>query len=261
MEEEIKVFLSSNPDARIIASYKPEAECLKDLESDSTRMVFVTRGLTKDEEDYYRAKLSFYAQFDVLAYDAIAVIVNRAAPDSSFTRDEISDVLRGKNEGPSDRPYTAVFDGLTATSTIRFALDSILRGGAFDPGHVYATENSLGVVNYVASHPQAMGFVGVDWIGNPEDSAQDALREKVRITAVQCGQCPGKPYVEPSQQEIAYGRYPFVRGFYYVNKENYDGLGTGFVNFLRYQRGQLIFRRAYLVPAILPFIVRNAKVQ
>jgi phosphate transport system substrate-binding protein len=261
MEEELKVFASSNPRARIIASYKPEAECLKDLQSDSTRMIFVTRGLTKDEEDYYRAKLQYYPYVDVLAYDAIAIIVNRASPDSAFTREEISDVLRGKNEGQFSKPYTAVFDGLNATSTIRFALDSILKGGAFDPGHVYATENSMGVINYVASHPQAMGFVGVDWIGNPEDSAQDALREKVRITAIACDQCPGKPYVEPSQEEIADGRYPFVRGLYYINKENYDGLGTGFVNFLRYQRGQLIFRRAYLYPAILPFIIRNAKVQ
>jgi phosphate transport system substrate-binding protein len=261
MEEEIKVFISSNPDARIVASYKPEAECLKDLESDSTRMIFVTRGLTRNEEDYYQAKLKFNVQFDVLAYDAIAVILNRASTDSSFTREDIGDILRGKDPGKFSKPYTAVFDGLNATSTIRFALDSILRGGAFDPARVYATENSTGVINYVATHPQAMGFVGVDWIGNPEDSAQDALREKVRISAVMCDQCPGKPYVEPSQEEISTGRYPFVRGLYYINKENYDGLGTGFVNFLRYQRGQLIFRRAYLVPAILPFIVRNAKVQ
>ena len=254
MEEELKIFKSSYPNARIIASYKTEAECLKDLESDSTRMIFVTRGLTKEEDDYYRGRLQYPPTYEALAYDAIAVIMNSSSPDSLLTREEIAGVLKGK----SSKPYTAVFDGLNATSTVRFALDSILKGGVFDPAHVYAEKNSMGVIEYVASHPQAMGFVGIGWIGNPEDSDQDKLREKVRIAAVACDRCPGKPYFEPSQEEIATGRYPFIRGLYYIKKENYDGLGTGFVNFLEYQRGQLIFRRAYLVPAILPFVVRNA---
>jgi len=257
MEEELKVFNSSNPGAHIIVSYKPEASCLKDLQNDSTRMIFVTRGLHKDEEDYYKAKLQYYAAFEVLAYDAVAVIVNAASPDSVFTPEQVSQVLQGK----FSKPYTAVFDGLNATSTVRFALDSILKGGAFAPGSVFAAENSTGVISYVASHPDAVGFVGVDWIGNPEDSIQDGYRKKVRIVSLQCGECPGKPFVQPYQEEILTKRYPFTRGLYYIIKENYEGLGTGLVDFLKYERGQLIFRRAYLVPAILPFIVRNAKVQ
>jgi phosphate transport system substrate-binding protein len=50
IDEQIKVFMSQNPKAKIIPHYKPEAECLKDLLSDSTRMVIVTRGLTATEE-------------------------------------------------------------------------------------------------------------------------------------------------------------------------------------------------------------------
>lgn len=257
MEEELKVFKSSNPKANIVVSYKPEASCLKDFQSDSTRMIFVTRGLTKDEEDYYRSKLQYYAAFEVLAYDAVAVIVNTASPDSVFTPAQVSQILQGK----FSKPYTAVFDGLNATSAVRFALDSILRGGTFATQKVFAAENSTGVINYVATHSDAVGFVGVDWIGNPEDSIQDGYRKKVRIVSLQCGECPGKPFVQPYQEEILTNRYPFTRGLYYIMKENYQGLGTGLVDFLKYERGQLIFRRAYLVPAILPFVVRNAKIQ
>jgi phosphate transport system substrate-binding protein len=53
-------------------------------------------------------------------------------------------------------------------------------------------------------------------------------------------------------------RYPLVRGLYYILKENYDGLGSGFSNFLIYEKGQLIFKRAYLGPAKMNFSVRNA---
>jgi len=44
-----------------------------------------------------------------------------------------------------------------------------------------------------------------------------------------------------------------VRGLYYVLKENYAGLGSRFVNFLTTERGQLIFRRALLVPVRINF--------
>ena len=48
------------------------------------------------------------------------------------------------------------------------------------------------------------------------------------------------------QASILTRRYPLVRGLYYILKENYSGLGRGFVNFLEQERGQLIFKRAYL---------------
>ena len=41
IDSQIKVFESSFPDAKIIPHYKPEAECLRDLTSDSTRMIIV----------------------------------------------------------------------------------------------------------------------------------------------------------------------------------------------------------------------------
>jgi phosphate transport system substrate-binding protein len=259
LEEEIKVFQSSHPEAHFEVSYKPEAGCLKDLQNDSTRMIFVTRGLTDEEMAYYRSKLQYNPSYSVLAYDAVAVIVNSASPDTNLTTSEISDILQGGKNGA--KPYTAVFDGLNATSTIRFALDSILKGSTFDPSHVFAAENSTGVIKYVESHPDAIGFVGVSWIGNPEDTLQDAYRKEVRIASIRCDLCPDKAYTYPSQEDILTFRYPFTRGLYYIKKENYDGLATGLVDFLGYERGQLIFRRAYLVPAIMPFNVRDAQVR
>jgi len=46
---------------------------------------------------------------------------------------------------------------------------------------------------------------------------------------------------------------------YYVIKENYFGLGSGFANFMKYERGQLIFRRSYLGP-VMDFDIRRVKI-
>ena len=85
IDSEVKVFENSFPDAKIIVDYKPEAACLKDLESDSTRMVIVTRGLMKNEEKFYLDSFHFVPVYGILAYDAVAVVLNNKAKDSIFT--------------------------------------------------------------------------------------------------------------------------------------------------------------------------------
>ena len=127
----------------------------------------------------------------------------------------------------------------------------------FDPKKVFAEKNSIDVINYVADHKNVLGFVGVSWIGNSEDTSQASFLKKVRIAAITC-RCPEQTYVKPYQANIATKRYPLVRGLYYILKENYNGLGGGFANFLTYEKGQLIFRRAYLWPAKMNFTIRSA---
>jgi ABC-type phosphate transport system substrate-binding protein len=253
IDSQIQVFEALYPKAKVVAEYKPEAECFKDLIKDSTRMIIVTRGLTDQEEKFYKDTLSFYPSYDKLANDAIAVIVNNDDPDSLFSMSKIRGIL----DGSTGDKQLAVFDGLKETSTIRFAIDSILKGKPFDPKKVFAESNSLGVINYVAGHKSVLGFIGVSWIGNPEDTSQLSFLKKVRIAAIECT-CPEKKYVKPYQANIETRRYPMVRGLYYILKENYNGLGGGFVNFLQYEKGQLIFRRSYLWPAKMNFTIRSA---
>lgn len=253
IDSQIQVFEALYPKAKIIADYKPEAECFKDLMKDSTRMIIVTRGLTDEEERFYKDSFSFYPSYDKVAYDAVAVIVNNQAPDSLFSMDEIRGIL----DGSTGDTQKAVFDGLSETSAIRFAVDSVLRGKPFDAKKVFAVDNSEDVIKYVENHDNVLGFVGVSWIGNPEDTTELSFLKKVRIAAIQCT-CPDKAYVKPYQANILTRRYPMVRGLYYILKENYNGLGGGFANFLQYEKGQLIFRRAYLWPAKMNFTIRSA---
>lgn len=256
IDSQIKVFLSQHPDARIIAHYKPEAECLKDLANDSTRLVIVTRGLSEEEVAYYADTLQFKPMFGVVASDAIAVIVHNDCKDSLFSVSEIRSMLNGT----SGYRYEQVMDGNVATSTVRFMLDSVLRGQPF-AASVVAAKTSEGVIDYVSKHPNAIGYIGVSWIGNPEDTTQLSFLRKVRIAALQCANCPREVYVKPYQANIALNKYPLNRELYYILKENYPGLGKGFVNFLKHEKGQLIFKRSYLVPEWKALQVRRVNLK
>ena len=55
--------------------------------------------------------------------------------------------------------------------------------------------------------------------------------------------------------------YPMVRDLVYTLKERNEGLGNWFGFFLKSDVGQLIFRRAYLVPAKRNFILRPARLK
>ena len=253
IDSQIRVFESSYPDAKIITHYKSEAECLKDLNNDSVRMIVVTRALTEGEENQLMEKLKFRPIQGKMAYDAIAVIVNNAAKDSVF---DMSD-MRSLVKGTSGYKYKVVMDGLSATSTVRFVMDSLLKGTPFG-SNIMAATTSEGVINYIEKNKDAIGFVGVSWIGNKEDGNLLSFSQKIKVASLQCTICEKETYVKPYQANIALKRYPLVRGLQYILKENYKGLGSGFVNFLINERGQLIFRRAYLWPAQMTFETRNS---
>jgi phosphate transport system substrate-binding protein len=256
IDEQIKVFESSFPGAKIIAHYKTEADCFKDLLKDSaTRMIIATRGLTPREEDYFKSNYGYVPIWNDVASDAIVVVVNGNSNDTLFTEERLKQQLEGK----LGKKQTFVFDGLNATSIVRYAVDSILKGGKFDSSIVKAVKNSQEVLDYVATDENAIGFVGISWIGNPEDTAQVNMLKKVKMAYVKCGHCTDSPYVKPTQLGILTKRYPLVRGLYYIVKEKNAGLGTGFISFLKNERGQLIFRRAYLGHK-MSFTIRDVKI-
>lgn len=254
IDSQIKVFESSFPECHIIADYEPEAQCLRDLTTDSTRLVLVTRGLTKEEGDFYQDSFHVRPRFDVLAFDAVAVIVNNSAGDSIFSIRQLEDMLSGK-----DTQHQPVMDGVTATSTVRYAKDSILHGKPLGK-NVMGVKGGEAVVDYVAANPRAVGFVGASWIGDRSDPADTSFSRKVKVAAVQCVSCLGPTNVKPFQGNIALRRYPLVQSLYYILKENFSGVGNNFVNFLTYERGQLIFSKSYLWPARMNFQIRDVQV-
>ncbi len=254
IDSEIKVFESSYPNAHVIPHYKAEAQCLRDLAADTTRMILVTRGLTEAEEKFYNDSFHIEPTFGPLALDAIGIIVNNHSPDSIFDIKDLQDLLNG-----IDTKHVAVMDGVTETGTVRFAIDSILRGQHLGK-NVMAAKSSEGVLDYVSKNENAIGFVGVNWIGDQEDPERETWVKSVHVAAVRCTSCGGPTYVKPYQANIYLHRYPFVRSLYYILKENWSGVGNNFVNFLQYERGQLIFQKAYLWPTGMSFQVRDVQI-
>ena len=172
-----------------------------------------------------------------------------------FTMEELKQVLTGR----FTKKLIPVFDGVKATSTVRFIVDSVLHSDSLSPNTV-AARTSQEVIDYVAKTPDAIGFIGVSWIGNKDDSTQMQFLKKVKIVSLESTNKPGG-FVLPYQINISAGIYPMVRDLVYTLKEHHKGLGTGFTDFMAADIGQLIFKRAYLSPAIRSFYVRKVRLR
>lgn len=242
MEQELKVFASSYPKAHIKVEYKSEIECLKDFTSDSTRMIFITRGLDKREEASFKTQLDYTPTFGILAYSAIAILVHKDAKDSLFTLTDLKDRLLGTN------PQTVVMDGNHLTGVVRFLKDSLTKAAPFGK-NVVSAEGSKGVIDYIKTHPDAMGFLDLSWIGDGLDPKQAEERKYVKTAMLECTLCAEKGlFAQPSQSTISKGEYSLSLPLYYILKENAPGLGSGLLNYMSSENGQKIFHRAFLVP-------------
>jgi phosphate transport system substrate-binding protein len=220
IDSQVLVYEAKYPNTKLKIQYKPEADCIKDLAVDSVRMIIVTRRYTPDEKAFMLDSMKVSPEQLSLAYDAIAVIVHPAAKDSLFTMNELKEILQGKFR----KNLIPVFDGLHATSTVRFIIDSVLRGDSLTR-NALAAKSSEEVINYVSSHKEAVGFIGVSWIGDKDDEQQRSFLTKVKIAEIESTDLPGK-YIQPVQANIYNGRYPMIRELVYILKENHRRVGS-----------------------------------
>ncbi len=254
LDQQIAVFKSSYPNSNFIVEYKSEIECLKDFKQDSTRMIFITRGLNKQEEAAYKNQLGFTPTFGILAYDAVAILVHQNAKDSLFTLSDLKKRLTGENT------QQVVMDGNHLTGVVRFLKDSLAKDKPFGK-NVMSADGSEAVIDYIKNNPNAIGFVAMNWIGDKYDVKQEKARKYVKTAMLECTLCAEKGlFAQPSQATIGRGEYSMSLPLYYVLKENAPGLGSGLLNFMSLERGQLIFRRAFMVPAKMSFQKRNSMV-
>ena len=252
-DTQVYTFESLYVDAKIAVSYKPEVDVLADLMNDSVRTVVLTRDLTKKEKDYLLAQ-KFVSRTTKVAHDALALIVNKANPDTLILDFQFADIFRGKittwkqiNPKSPDKPISIVFDN-NKSGNVRYFREKFDLKGNF-PSNCFAVNTNEEVINYVKNNPSALGIISVNWISDTQDSVSNKFLESVKV--VEVGTDPLN-YCKPYQGYIAEGSYPFCRDVYMISRETFSGLGTGFASFVAGDQGQRIILKSGLVPATMP---------
>lgn len=261
IQEEIDVFENVYPLAGIVPHYTTEVDAINLLLKDSVRLAIVTRTLTKEEMKSFHSR-KFFPQEIKLAMDGVALIVHRSNPDSLLSVRDFRRILTGevrewKEVCPTShlKDIQVVFDNKNS-STVRFALDSICGGKLLADTNVRALKTNQQVIDYVSKTPDAMGVIGVNWLGNRSDTTNLSFKEEIRVMAVSAEDVAtvANSY-KPYQAYLFYGNYPLVRPVYALLNDPRGGLPWGFSSFLAGDKGQRIILRSGLVPATQPIRV------
>lgn len=258
VEAEIGTFEAIYTKADIECTYLSESDAIDAVMKDSARLAVVTRRFTSEEKDYFKSIRITPTEYDI-AISGIAVLVNNANTDTLFTLDDIRMLLQGKYTtwdqlgGASKAGIEIVFDNPNS-GLVRHLRDSV---AAFDslPNNVYAAENNAAVIDYVASTPNALGFIGLEWISDEDDSLSNSFLSRVKVAGIAASE-NGEHY-QPYQAYIALKNYPLTRRITVLSREARAGLGTGFLNFCTSERGQRIVLKAGLVPVTMPLRIVN----
>lgn len=242
IDDQIEVFNSDYPDAHFKVITGNENKIFPTFLNDSVRVIISSRMLSPDEEKIY-SKKSVGVYTSRFAIDGIALITAKDSQDSTITADEVISIMKGNSASGK----SLVFDN-AYSSTLRYFKD-LAQIKALPQKGVYTLSNNNDVINYVSTHKNYIGVVGVNWLIKKYSEGEE-YSGKVKLMGVKNvkGKKGDDAFYKPVQDNLISGIYPFLRNIYIINAEGKEGLGTGFANWLVSQRGQLIVLKSGLGP-------------
>jgi phosphate transport system substrate-binding protein len=247
VDDVLDVFHHTYANAHITQVNVTENEIVKALLTDSVKTAVLCRPLTEKEENHFRNK-GVTPEVTFIATDALAVITAGKPADSTLTVEEIIRVIKGQ---PSQKIKRLVLDNPNS-GTVQY----LLREAGVDKlpvNNVVYQKNSVEVITFVNNNPGSIGIVGVNWLLQPTPQLEKIVENLTVLGLDNVKIDKGvKKFYTPTQSNIGAGFYPLTRKIYVLNYQGYKGLGIGFANYSRADKGQRIILKSGLLPMELP---------
>jgi phosphate transport system substrate-binding protein len=263
IDSEIDTFTALYRYAEIKPVYMPEKDLVAWFLNDSVKVI-VSSWVPTDEQRKVLLDMQTVVRTTAVAYDALAIVLNKKNADSLLTYKNVEDIFNGtitdwKQINPKSNlgPIHIVFDNVKSGNIRyfreRFSLPQKLGS------NYYAVNSNPEVVDYVSGSPGALGIISVNWISDKDDSLSLSLLNKIKVAAVSMPFLDESTFYLPVQGSIYDTTYPFVRKVNMNSRESFSGLGSGFVSFVAGEKGQRIILKSGLVPATMPIRIIQVK--
>lgn len=249
-----EVFEANYDRAKINIVYTIESEAINMLLTDTVRVAVVARGFS-DSEKKNIADDRKTPQEVKIAYDAVAVIVNKKNKVVNLSEEQVKGILSGQftkwnqiSKSGSNLPISIIFE--SKTSGIAEYFNKKYSIELQKSNNIFGAKDNFDVIENVKNNPNAIAFVSSGWVRNTQDSTNTSFRTDVEVVSV--AKEGTTEFVAPLQAFIHTQEYPYIRTVYMLHKETRAYLGTGFTNYVASEKGQRIFLKAGLLPATMP---------
>jgi phosphate transport system substrate-binding protein len=244
IKNQIYTFKTTYKNADITLRSSNEKECIEALYNDSSKVIAISRDLTKDELEKFKA-INVYPQTSIVAGDAIAFIVSKNFADSTIALPQLIELLKGNDSAfIKGKHINVVFDNANSGST-RHLKDSLIPSQTFGKncGGLKTTEE---LIKVISSNPTSIGVCDYAWLSDKDDNTTKEFLKTVKILAVS-KKNGGIAYM-PDQSNIATKIYPLCRSICIIRRSAEFSLGKGIETFIAGPSGQLMFLKQGLPP-------------
>ena len=205
-----EMYMRQNPNATVTVTGGGSGVGISALMEGTTDLAMASRRIKFSEK--MKMKQSKHDPAEVIvAYDALAIIVNPENPVRQLTREQLENIFRGKitnwkEVGGKDMKIV-VYSRETSSGTYEFFKESVLKNKNY-MSSILSMPATGAIIQSVRQTKGAIGYVGLAY-----------LNRYVKALAVSYD--GGGHYVHPSVKSAMRKEYPIVRPlYYYYDKKN-----------------------------------------
>lgn len=226
-QELAEQYIDEHPGTEVIVTGGGSGVGIAALPENTTDIAMASRRIKFGEKMKF-AEIGLDAREVIVAYDALAVVVNPSNPVDSLTREQLEAIFRGKitnwkEVGGEDRKIV-VYSRETSSGTYEFFKESVL-GNKNYMSSILSMPATGAIIQSVRQTKGAIGYVGLAYL-NPY----------VKALAVSYDQ--GRTYVYPSVENAVRKTYPVVRPLYYYYDKANEARVRPFIDFIQSAAGQ-----------------------
>jgi phosphate transport system substrate-binding protein len=252
MKEIVDEFDRLYTNAHVTLVVSTSREAIVELLNNEAKVVVSARAINAEEQAVI-TKYDLHVDSLKIAYDGVAAIVHPSNPISHLSIDELRRIVTGKAKTWRDlyakgRSAPEIFVALGGPNTSEYELlkTEVAKGEPFTT-RLYPCSTSAQVIQLTKTRPEAIGFVGVDWLES--DSSKVKILELGTDEYFTDSTGRQVKFFAPEQAHIYRGFYPLRRTIYIYSREKGFGLGAGFMTYVASPDGQKIIKNHGLVPA------------
>ena len=200
-----------------------------DIATSSRRMKFDEKAKCQEAGKFIVEK--------IVAYDALAIIVNPSNGVTKLTRAQLEGIFTGKitnwkQVGGADLKITP-YSRETSSGTYDFIKEYVLLNKNY-MSSILSMPATGAIVQSVSQTKGAIGYVGLAYL----NSAVKAIHVSF----------DGKNYIEPNEVTAKNKTYPIIRPLFFYYEKSKESKYLPFVNFVLSDEGQKIVERVGYVP-------------
>ena len=205
-----EMYMNEHPSASVTVTGGGSGVGISALMEGTTDLAMASRRI-KFSEKMKMKQAKHQPEEVVVAYDALAVIVNPENPVNRLTREQLEGIFRGKitnwKEVGGEDAKIVVYSRETSSGTYEFFKESVLHNKNY-MSSILSMPATGAIIQSVRQTNGAIGYVGLAYL-NPY------------VKAVAVSYDGGKKFVAPSIESAVRKEYPVVRPlYYYYDKAN-----------------------------------------